>query len=72
MAEGEETRFASVTEDDVDILVQNKDSENTKRISKAVVAVFRSYLVEKGKCADFTSLPFEELRDLLKKIYVEA
>ena len=41
--EGGETRFASVTEDDIDILVQNKDSENTKRISKAAVAVFRGY-----------------------------
>ena len=52
--------------------MQNKDSENTKRISKAAVAVFRGYLLEKGKCADFTSLPLEELRELLKKIYVEA
>ena len=64
MAEGGETRFASVTEDDIDILVQNKDSEN---ISKAAVAVFRGYLLEKGKCADFTSLPLEELRELLRK-----
>ena len=47
--------------------MQNKDSENTKRISKAVVAVFRGYLLEKGKCVDFTSLPLEELRELLKK-----
>ena len=72
MDEGGETRFASVTEDDIYILVQNKDSENTKRISKAAVAVFRGYLLVKGKCADFTSLPLEELRELLKKIYVEA
>ena len=51
--------------------MQNKDSENTKRISKAAVAVFRIYL-EKGKCADFSSLPLEELRELLRKNYVEA
>ena len=31
MAEGGETRFASVTEDDIDILVQNKDSEKTQK-----------------------------------------
>ena len=43
MDEGGDTRFASVTADDIDILVQNKDSENTKKISKAAVAVFRGY-----------------------------
>ena len=36
--------------------------------TKAAVTVFRGYLLEKGKCADFTSLPLEELRELLKKI----
>ena len=30
MDEGGDTRFASVTADDIDILVQNKDSENKK------------------------------------------
>ena len=72
MDEGGDTRFASVTADDIDILVQNKDSENTKKNSKAAVAVFRGYLLEKGKCVDFISLPLEELRELLKKNYVEA
>ena len=72
MDEGGDTRFASVTADDIDILVQNKESENTKKNSKAAVAVFRGYLLEKGKCVDFISLPLEELRELLKKNYVEA
>ena len=54
MAERGETRFASTTEDDIDILVQNKDSKNTKKIKKAAVAVFRGYLLEKGYCGDFT------------------
>ena len=72
MAEGGEIRFAGVTEDDIDILVQNKDIENTKKSSKAAVAVFCGYLLKKGKCADFTSLPLEELRELLKKIYMKA
>ena len=40
MDEGGDTRFASVTADDIDILVQNKDSENTKKISKPLLQFF--------------------------------
>ena len=44
----------------------------TQKNFKSRCCSYRGYLLEKGKCADFTSLPLEELRELLKKIYVEA
>ena len=40
MAKRGETRFASITEDDIDILVQNKDSKNTKKIKKPLLHFF--------------------------------
>ena len=40
MAERGETRFASITEDDINILVQNKDSKNTKIIKKPLLQFF--------------------------------
>ena len=49
-------RFASATDEDIATLLSNKDSDNTKKATKAAVAVFQGYLLEKGKCTDFLSL----------------
>ena len=64
----EGTRFASASKEDIATLMSNKDSVNTK----AAVGVFEFYILEKGKCTDFLSLPVVELNDLLKKFYVDA
>ena len=53
--------FASAIESDI---LNNKDSENTKKVNKLAVGIFQVYLQEKGQLAN--------LRDLLKKFYIEA
>ena len=47
MAERGETKFASITEDDIDIIVQNKDSKNTKKIKKPLLQFFMVIYLKK-------------------------
>ena len=41
-------RFASVSEDELCQLIEEKDSKNTKRATKASVKVFNEYLQQKN------------------------
>ena len=70
--ESAESRFASVSEDEITALLLDKDSVNTKRATKVSVGVLQLYLQEKGQSTDFVSLPVASLNELLKKFYVEA
>jgi len=66
------TRFASVTDDDIETLVANKDSKNTKKATKSAVAVFEQYLKAKKICCRFETVTPPELNDILKRFWVEA
>ena len=59
------TRFASVTDDDIETLVANKDSKNTKKATKSAVAVFEQYLKAKKICCKFETVTPAELNDIL-------
>ena len=60
-------RFASITDEGIAFLVQEKDSDNTKKATCVLVAPFRKYLQEKKLCKDIISLQLEELAQYLKK-----
>ena len=47
--ESAESRFASVSEDEITALLLDKDSVNTKRATKVSVGVLQLYLHEKGQ-----------------------
>ena len=66
------TRFASVTDGDIETLVANKDSKNTKKATKFAVAVFEQYLKAKKICCRFETVTPPELNDILKRFWVEA
>ena len=61
-----ESRFASVSEEEITALLLDKDSVNTKRATKVSVGVLQLYLHEKGQSMDFVSLPVASLNKLLK------
>jgi len=65
------TWFLSVA-DDVETLVVNKDSKNTKRATKSAVGVFEQYLKAKKICCKFETVTPTELNDILKWFWVEA
>ena len=41
-------RFAFVSEEELKVLIKNKDSKNTKRTTKTIVKILNDYLREKN------------------------
>ena len=64
-------RFASVSEDELCRLIEEKDSENTKRATKASVKVFNEYLQEKN-LVEPDHDDKVTLANVLKRFYAEA
>lgn len=62
-------RFASVSAEQIEKIIEDKDSENTKKSTKVAKQVFFEYLSEK-KLAEPTEPP--ELAKCLSTFYVEA
>ena len=62
------SRFASSTQQEIEKLLEDKDSENTKRSTKVVKELFYEYLKEKN-----TQEPHDkkELAQVLKSFYVD-
>ena len=63
------SRFASSTQQEIQKLLEDKDSENTKRSTKAVKELFYEYLKEKNIQEPHDK---KELAKVLKSFYVEA
>ncbi len=60
-----DARFATLDVDDVDQLVEDKDSKNTKIAIKHSVKILRDYLVAKNQSPQFEALEKEELAKVL-------
>ena len=64
-------RFGTVTDNDLQELLIDKDSKNTQRSTKAAFKVFTSYLAEKNINFNIYSIKSAELNEILKRFYVE-
>ena len=62
-------RFASSTQQEIEKLLEDKDSENTKRSTKVAKELFYEYLKEKNIQEPHDK---KELAQVLKSFYVEA
>ena len=69
--ESAESRFVSVSEDEITALLLDKDSVNTKLATEVSIGVLQLYLHEKGQSTDFVSLPVASLNELLKKFMLK-
>jgi len=65
-------RFASVEEDDLNKLLLEKDSINTRKNTASSVKLFRSYLSAKGENEQFETFNSDTLNKLLTKFYAEV
>ena len=63
------SRFAKVSEVDLERLVDDKDAKNTKRATKTVLRVLQQYLKEKKVSEPQTK---DGISNVLKLFYVEA
>jgi hypothetical protein len=64
-------KFASCSEEDLKDIVKNSEAENTKRLTRISVNIFREYLLSKQISAEFEDLTCEELDRLQGRFYVE-
>ena len=65
-------RFASLSEEELQVIVSNKDSNNTKKSTSVSVNILRDYLLEKNEDIHFETLCNKDLDNLLCKFYAEA
>ena len=63
------SRFTSLSEENITQLLNDKDSENTKKLTKHHRLIFESYLKEKNIRNPSTAV---ELAAVLRKFYAEA
>ena len=63
------SRFRSLSEENIAQLLNDKDSENTKKSTKQHRLIFESYLKEKNIRNPTTAM---ELATVLRKFYAEA
>ena len=54
-------RFASVTKEEYEEILRNKDSEATRKSTEKAVKLLRTYLHEKGQSEEFEKLTKAEL-----------
>ena len=64
-------RFATVSREEYENILKNKDSEATRKATVKAVKILRTYLREKGQCEDFEKLSKAELDSTLCLFYVE-
>ncbi|XP_031564984.1 uric acid degradation bifunctional protein TTL-like [Actinia tenebrosa] len=67
-----QTRFGDTSEEEIQRLLEDKNTANTKKATKTAVNIFREYLREKGLDTCFEDFDKNVLNNVLKKFYVEA
>ena len=65
-------RFASLNCDDLDKILTEKDSKNTKRSTDVAVKIFKTYLREKELPENFEEASASSLDDQLTRFYAEV
>ena len=61
-------RFATLSEEDLSLLLDDKDAKSTKRATKSALKVFHQYLKEKADAPETK----DTLANVLKLFYAEA
>ena len=65
-------RFVTIGDDDINTILDNAYTDNTKQSTKIGVRLLRDYLTEKRLNENFENMSNSELDAVLKKCYVEA
>jgi len=65
-------RFATINEQELQELINNKDAANTKRSTETSVAIFREYLQLKGYPVEFEEYEKDRLASVLKYYYADV
>ena len=71
MAAPSSSRFANLDDEEYELLLQDKDTVNTKKSTKTAVIIFRDYLSDKGQNIDFHVLRLR-LRVNLRRFFKQS
>ena len=66
------SRFASVSSDEIDNIIQNKDAENTRKQMEVFFSTLKDYMRQKNIYCSFETAPKEEIDNILAKFWVEV
>ena len=66
------SRFASLSEEEIENIISDKDAKRTKKATEQSWSVLKSYCEEKQIDLNIHNITKQELNDLLKTFYVEA
>ena len=72
MAEAQGRRFASSSDIDINNLLNDRNSNNTKRATKASVTLLVQYLLENDQNPEIDAYSTSEIAEVLHKFYVYA
>lgn len=67
-----QARFGDSSEEEIQRILEDKNTPNTKKATKTAVNIFREYLKEKGYETNFEYFDKAFLNNVLRKFYVEA
>ena len=66
------SRFATVTAEELEEIIENKDAKNTKKQTETLYNVLRTYIDQKKIKIDLKTATKREIDDVLAKFYVEV
>ena len=66
------SRFANVTEQDIEAIIDGKNAISTKKLTESLFNVLVIYCREKSINFDVKTISREELNDILCRFYVEV
>lgn len=66
------SRFATVSDSDIEAIIKGKDAENTKKLTETLYNILLSYCKEKGINLVVESISREDLDSILSRFYVEV
>ena len=65
------SRFASLEQEEIDGIIDNIETKNTKRQNSTAVKLFRQYLTAKNMPSKFEDLTVDEFDTALRSFYME-
>ena len=74
MASSASTRFSHATDDEIEALLENRHSKNTKDVILSAVRIFEAYLnhIDMHTLDELNAVPVSELDQVLKHFYVDV
>ena len=72
VANSSTSRFGKANENDINDILQSKDSKNTKNATKVALQTLMAYIIEADKEVNLCDCSHEQLAELLRNFYIDV